>query len=708
MAKKDPDEIKDPEAVKKKALEEKVDSYMNVAEPEEPTPPAPETEIQPETKEPEITPELTPIDGAPLLPTEKLPDLDKPKKVSKIQVVDHAELEEKQEEPQPEPEAEEIAEPTEAEEPSQPEPETPEPVEELPEKPAKVQDDLGLEDVGMAKAVDEIVAAEADKVLEAEDKKNEPPVVAATPGMGTKIKHFFGAWWHNKVYRNATFTLFFAALIATTLVPASRYAVLNTFGVRASTSMVVLDDKTGQPLKNVEVSMSNRTTKTDVDGKAKLEKIKLGPGVLSIKKPAFAEVTQKVTIGWGSNPREDVRLTPVGSQYTFTVTDFLSGKPVVKAEATSGQASAVSNDKGEIILTTPQTDEADLQVQISAADYRMEVTNVSTAKQERVAIQMVPARKHAFVSKRDGTLDVYKIDADGKNEEKVLKGTGSEREESIALGVHPTKNVAALISTRDGSRNKDGFTLSVLTLINLDTNETKTLAQSERIQLVDWIGDRLVYVKIAAGQSAASPNRNRLISYDLASGSEKELASTNYFNDVVSARGAIYYTPAIYKVNGNVGLYRVNADGTNKKTVYNKEVWNIFRTSYDKLNVSVGQDWYEFNMDSETLSKVPAAPPKLKSRVYTDSPDGKQSVWVDDRDGKGTLIVYDKDTHQEKVIASQSGIKTPVRWLSNKHLTYRVTNAQETADYVVSLDGGEPKKIRDVTNTAGIDRWYYY
>jgi hypothetical protein len=26
----------------------------------------------------------------------------------------------------------------------------------------------------------------------------------------------------------------------------------------------------------------------------------------------------------------------------------------------------------------------------------------------------------------------------------------------------------------------------------------------------------------------------------------------------------------------------------------------------------------------------------------------------------------------------------------------------------LSLDDGEPVKIRDVTNTDGIDRWYYY
>lgn len=52
---------------------------------------------------------------------------------------------------------------------------------------------------------------------------------------------------------------------------------------------------------------------------------------------------------------------------------------------------------------------------------------------------MAPSRKHVFISKRSGTYDVYKVDVDGKNEEKVLSGTGSERPDAIALSIHPTK-----------------------------------------------------------------------------------------------------------------------------------------------------------------------------------------------------------------------------------------------------------------------------
>ena len=63
---------------------------------------------------------------------------------------------------------------------------------------------------------------------------------------------------------------------------------------------------------------------------------------------------------------------------------------------------------------------------------------------------------------------------------------------------------------------------------------------------------------------------------------------------------------------------------------------------------------------------------------------------------------------EDKVIKTQSGLTYPILWLSDKVAIYRISTDQESADYAISLDGGEAKKIRDVTKTSGIDRWYYY
>jgi organic radical activating enzyme len=71
-------------------------------------------------------------------------------------------------------------------------------------------------------------------------------------------------------------------------------------------------------------------------------------------------------------------------------------------------------------------------------------------------------------------------------------------------------------------------------------------------------------------------------------------------------------------------------------------------------------------------------------------------------------VVVDVNSKQETVLRAQGGLKNPITWVDTAHAVYRVANGQETADYIISLSGGEPRKIRDVTNVAGVDRWYYY
>ncbi len=113
-------------------------------------------------------------------------------------------------------------------------------------------------------------------------------------------------------------------------------------------------------------------------------------------------------------------------------------------------------------------------------------------------------------------------------------------------------------------------------------------------------------------------------------------------------------------------------------------------------------------MGSPQPGRINGAPADQKTRVYTNNAANTQSLWIDQRDGKGVLLSYDLATKQDKVLTGQSGLVYPVRWLNDTTAVYRINNDSETADYVVSLDGGEPKKIVDVTNTAGIDKWYYY
>ena len=581
-------------------------------------------------------------------------------------------------------------------------------VEEPKPEPA-TETEESFDDPKTAEAVDDIVAKEGDELLAAEDDKLAKAFDTNKPSRLARLKQFWSDWWHNRLKRRLSIAALLVLLAAAIVVPQSRYFLLNSVGVRSSASLIVLDDSTQQPLKNVRVSIGNQSGQTDEEGKVRLTRLHHGTNRLVVEKRAFAILERNVVIGWGSNPLGDLKITPTGSQYTFVLADYLSGKPIEKVEAASGEWSAFSNQEGVLKLTIDESasDKKELEVTITADEYRQETVTLNLDNREETKLQLVPGRKHVFISKRSGKYDVYKIDADGKNEERVLSGTGTERDDMI-LVPHPTKKLAALVSTRENTRNPDGFLLSTLTIIDLETNTPTKAAQSERIQVVDWSEKRLVFVQIAAGASAANPRRHRLLSYDVESGQTKELATANYFNDVFAVRSVIYYAPSSAYNTDKPGLFRINADGSGKQTAFASEVWNVYRTEYDKLILAVNQEWYDYKISDSKTSKLTGEPANLRFRSYVDSPDRKRSLWVDQRDGKGVLVAYDLESGNDKVVHQKSGLNDPIRWLSSDAIIFRVSTGSETADYVMSLSGGEPRKLKDVTNTSGIDRWYYY
>lgn len=560
-----------------------------------------------------------------------------------------------------------------------------------------------VDDDATDKAVDDIARTDGDTLLAVQDA-TEP---AEPPNKGHKFRRFFKAWWHNKVARWATIFLILAGIGTAIGMPTSRYAILNTAGVRASASITIIDDTTQLPLKNVQVSLAGQTALTSKDGTAHFYQLKLGKTTLTISKRAFATISQPHVIGWGSNPLENIMLHAVGLKYTFHITDFLSGKPITTAEASLGEASALADQNGKIVLALDNSDISQTPVTISADGFRDEKVPLGPANTSDQTVKMVPARKLAFISKRSGTYDVYKIDADGNNEAVVLKGTGLERDD-ISLVAHPSDDKVALVSSRENVHNADGFLLNTLTLIDLSDGTTTKVAQSERIQVMGWIGSRLVYVQEAAGASANNPQRQQIFTYDYKTNNRTQISVSNSYNDIAVAGSNIFYAPSSQTAQDAGSLIKSNAEGTNKQTIIDSPVWNIYRSAYDQLTLAVQQNWYQYKLGDTKAQPLSSPPANLVNRLYADSPDGRRSAWVDQRDGKGVLLVYDVGAKKETTAQTMDGLTTPVHWLTNNTIVFRVHNDNEIADYVVNIDGGAARKIRDVTDAKGVDRWLYY
>ena len=555
--------------------------------------------------------------------------------------------------------------------------------------------------------VDDIVAHEGDELLEHDDAAAAAENVDKKPGVRERIGNFFKAWWRNKWARYITIVVLVAGLGAIGGFPATRYYALNMVGVRSGASLTVVDSATQLPLKNVTVELGSHIAKTNQDGLIKLSKLELGTQSLSISQTGFATVNDTVTLGFGSNPLGDYKLQAVGTQFRISLVDYLSGKPVKDAEINSDESNAKSDTKGQIILTLDHDESTTRSATVSAEGYRDEKLTLQPGQGQNRTVLMVSGAKHAYISKQSGKFDLYKIDIDGKNKQVLLAATGNE-DAAITVAQSNDDREVALVSKRDTLKNQDGYVLQSLTLVHVDDGTNLSVEHSEQIRLVDWIGSKIVYVRVKAGTSAGSPDRYQLISYDYTTNSRLQLASSNNFNHIISAGGTLYYAASNNYQGGVSQFARIKPDNTGKQVLLDKtDIWGVIRSSYNMLALLTAQTTYSYKLGDTTAKPTTTKPSGDTNKFFLDNDDATQALWFDSRDGKGVLLVDNVATGKDTVITSLGSLGSPFSWLNARTAVYRVTKPDETADYAVSLDGGQPKKIVDVTPAAGLTAWNY-
>lgn len=554
-------------------------------------------------------------------------------------------------------------------------------------------------------AVSDIIAQEGDQALKASEKAHEAPQLTRRQ----RLLRGFVEWWRTPLKRNLTLGLLLLIFLIVGVVPTSRYAVLNTFGVRSSLSMRIVDNSSLQPLRNVEVRIGDAVALTDERGNVSLHDMRLGDQEVSVSRRAFADRTIRVTLGWGSNPLGEYWLYPTGAQYVFAIEDFLSGEPISEAEVLGDDVSALANEEGLARLTVEAEDDApELTVTIEADGYRTDTVTIDANMTKQYTIQLAPYLSHFFVSERNGQFDVYSIDADGENEEIALEATGSEND-TISLLAHPSQNRVAVLSTRDNERNDDGFLLTNLTVVDTTDDYQETIATSERIQLIDWYDDYLVFLQISEGASGTNPERHRIVRYNYRTKRSVTLATSNYFNGVLPVGSYVYFAPSSIFQEEDTRLERIHVVDDERETVLERESWNLFRTGLDTIRVATASRWYEYNISSGSVDQLDEDPVNPQSRYYRQNPwDETVFARAEQLDGQGRIVLEHRDSSEQDVLAESAGVGYPVRWLNKTTLMYRVHTLSETADYVVSTDTGAQQKLRNVTASTAAERWYTY
>lgn len=561
------------------------------------------------------------------------------------------------------------------------------------------EDTTPFDDDKTSRAIDEIVAKEGDTVLAAEDEQKAGELLAKPP---RARGGWFSVLLHSKVFWWAVVLLLCGGVAAIAAIPTGRYWALNTAGVRSAASVVTVDDVTGLPVTGVTFRIGGAAADTDAMGKATLTGLRLGPTTLTIEQAGYAQLTKPVIVGWGSNPLGTFKLKAAGVSYTIEVKDYLSGKPVAGVQAASGEATAVSNKQGKIILPLPGVATADDTVVLSKDGYRSDEIALQPDPKQVTNALLVVHKKTVYVSKQSGTYDVWKSDIDGKNAQVLLKGTGSETS-NISVAMSPDGTRAAVVSTRDNKRNAEGLLLSSLLVVNIHDGEAMVVSRAAQVQLIDWIGTRLVFEQISPDAATSPASRYTVVSYDIHDATRVQLAAAKRLNVVFSAQSAIYYAVAADSADASVkpAFYKIYPDGTGKQMVLETEIWGGQRVAYDTLHLQTAhQTWIAFDLTNGRGTEI-SGPSSFVNRLYADNPARSKSIWVETKDGQGALQLHTVGSARQTTLVSQGGLTYPVHWLTDTVVVYRVVLGGEVADYAASTEGGPAHKIADVVTTYG-------
>ncbi|HSW81238.1 MAG TPA: carboxypeptidase-like regulatory domain-containing protein [Candidatus Saccharimonas sp.] len=467
-------------------------------------------------------------------------------------------------------------------------------------------------------------------------------------------------------------------------VPVTRYGMLGPF-IHKDLAVMVVDSKTGKPVSDATVSVTGATAHTDNNGKATLPKLSVGTYTLSVTKKYYKDASLPALVPILHDPSVGtLKLEATGRQVPITVVNKITGVALAKATIVAGDATAITDNKGQTTLVLPAND-ATVAASIKADNYNTSSVNVTVTEQQdpKNTFTLTPVGKVYFLSKRTGIINVMKSDLDGGNQQIVVQGTGKEDDKGTVLLASRDWKYLLLQARRDNNQG--------LYVINT-TNDQFTQIDTGNVAFtsIGWHNHVFAYQVEHEDIPYGQPKRYALKSYDAEANKLVTLAETNtqgggpenfaytYFDD---EKGALVYVSNMQNSGGVQGaIVSVQLDGSNKKTLYSLSANsfvsfaisyapNEFYYSVVSYSSSDPAKVYEYG-DGAVKANTSVTPDQVSQQFYPtflQSPSGSQTFWYEPRDGKNTLFIGDKDGKNGKQIATASDF-APYGWYSDDYL----------------------------------------
>jgi Tol biopolymer transport system component len=298
-------------------------------------------------------------------------------------------------------------------------------------------------------------------------------------------------------------------------------------------------------------------------------------------------------------------------------------------------------------------------------------------QQERSAFATFPGTngKIAFTSNRDGNFEIYVMNADGSNQQRITFDSSRESDPSWS----PDGTKIAFVSDRYGSNqwdilvmNADGSNQQRLTNINSDDISPSWLPDGRRIVFVSNREDSNrnrdydIFVMNADGSNQQRLTNNNEHEYDPSwSPNGREIAFHSWIID-----------------SGRTDIFKINADGSSNPirltstAVYEYDPsWSpngreiAYRVDYPidrNYELQIGADIFVMNADGSNQHDVSRSYAPI-GRASDDSqpswsPDGTKIAFTSNRDGNFEIYVMNADGSNQQRLTNNNRLDSYPDW----------------------------------------------
>ncbi|RWZ79593.1 MAG: hypothetical protein EOT04_00910 [Candidatus Chaera renei] len=524
-------------------------------------------------------------------------------------------------------------------------------------------------------------------------------------------------WRPSKKQLIAGAVLLVALLIAAWFVPASRNLALNLMGVRGSLEIASQDEASGQgspraTIKRFLVQIDGKTYDSGQADKLTISGLRFGRYQVTVSKQGYssyqttAEVSFNPLFGFLMKRQTSpvvASLKAVGTPVSFMARDWVSGLPITAGQYVVADRAVTPDASGKVTVIAPPADNNQVSVTATfASDFTGKTFTLPiTGPPQNVSF--VPSARDYFVSNRDGGYGIYSSQLDGGDVKLLVKSSPNDNNK-FEFSVSPSGKYGVMVSGREGVKDPtNAYTIGKVYKVDLTSGAYQKIDEGGLFtNIVGWSGDWLTYSYSYYPDKSNSTN-TRVATYNL---------STGRMNEIYNGRGSVSTT---YLADNGVLMSEIPPymPGVNQsgRTIYwapsggpvrslASGVDQLVRTDFNRFAYGgrAGGAWSEFNSDSNQIRQV-AQPPVSGITFWPAVSGGGDRVFSQIIDSRLTLSVRQPDGKDRQLarLSASWGLGN-LRFADSTNLVYSAFSPGGVwSDYVLSLRGGEPRKITDIS-----------